>query len=620
MELNERLDKLERGMNQLKLAVVVLLLLVCWLWADRVFGQQRIPTPADAAVLAAQDLASLPAVDHPFQRYVWIPSWWLEGGYEVAAWLANEAIKPLGHSVLIPPHLVQRDDVALARLDLRLYATNEAELQNLIDTWEQLVTVYFDFGDVFRADRALAVGTTEKQFQLLFRHPHTRRPVWVDADFVRDDGRWVWANLRGPRRQRVRHPREFTRWQHRRTATVADGVRAGLEDAPELTSFGRFLPKAAQTNRPILRLDVWARQIFTARDDDVYRGRYYEFKGIDGLTLNELLAVLGVRLDATNVSLIPLLNSGVTDDERIVLLTYGNQVRPTAGAPRFTMTFDPTEAQRDLSWVNDKDRFLREAVAHELLWTNPDGTQGAAAYKDQQQLDFVPDVVAANRKKPLHQRTVLDVGVGCAYCHSAAIDTRGYVGVPLNDFQDVAQRNPHFRRSFQQDQILKAFDRLKLIEEDAVGDRGAADVNLIVRDAAQVQLFNDQQVFEENAAQLFGSAEYFVGAARAERSEAIQRVTGLPITEVAQYFLKIYNQYEYAEVDAVWALRDFGFECADPAEAPRLLQRVLGKPVGYEDFTLGVLLAGRAVKRGTWEPVYKKLAIRAADLRQLHRN
>ena len=99
-------------------------------------GGERVPTTSDAVGWALADVATLPEIDRPFARYLWIPPWgrdtWVAGINFAVNSTASHA------RVIVAPRVLANG--WLVAYDLRRLAPDPPRLAKLLATWDGLAT------------------------------------------------------------------------------------------------------------------------------------------------------------------------------------------------------------------------------------------------------------------------------------------------------------------------------------------------------------------------------------------------------------------------------------------------------------------------------------------------
>ncbi len=116
----------------------ILLLLLVILVPINTFAQgvEYISTPSDAVGWAATDIMSLESSSRPFQRYVWIPPWGDKSWHGAVSYALNVSVSHA--NTIVKPTAVANG--WLLRIDLRNYAPNDDDFNNITNVWESLAT------------------------------------------------------------------------------------------------------------------------------------------------------------------------------------------------------------------------------------------------------------------------------------------------------------------------------------------------------------------------------------------------------------------------------------------------------------------------------------------------
>ena len=557
-------------------------------------GIERIAAPVDWVTLAVSDAAAHED-DARFLRWIALPSWQADA-YAIASQVINEVISRNG--VVVNPPVIGAEGVYLVRLDLRTVASKQQDLTELASAWEKLEPVYFPYKTA-TIDIDQTEGSAESVL-VQFRSPSTGKLHARRCELVSRSGGRITVRL-GDRE--IETSEKFLVEQAPEIPEVA------RQDNLQLTHLGPLantLPELTRSEVPIIRLDVLTRQAYTSRDESGLPGLYYEFTGIDGLGLNELLAKLGANPQDGNTTKVGILRSDVTGQERVVEYTTGNKVRPSAGSGRVAITHDASKEQRGLSWLDDIDRFLREANAHEIIYQRPNGTHGYAIYQGQNQLDTVPDSVAKNHRISSPGYAGLSAGAGCLHCHSAPVKTSGWIRAK-QDMKELLEGSEEYRKFVEHGEALRAIVDGSDLELLKVGLNARNDLqqNLSARSL-------------ETFAEQFGADELWHLAGDQESYErAVKLATFKSSETVSRAVVGMVNSYESDLIDAKAALRDIGYE---PGENPKEdLRAIFGRAVNLEDPVFTALKAGKGIDRGLWENKYPLAARRSANALMLKR-
>lgn len=140
----------------LLLVMLSLFLSSCSLVVSIAKGGERVPTTSDAVGWALADVATLPDIDRPFARYLWIPPWGRD------TWVAgvNFAINSTASHArtIVTPRVLANG--WLVAYDLRRLAPDPQRLAKLLATWDGLATddPYFHVPAVNTGIRAAVIA------------------------------------------------------------------------------------------------------------------------------------------------------------------------------------------------------------------------------------------------------------------------------------------------------------------------------------------------------------------------------------------------------------------------------------------------------------------------------
>lgn len=557
-------------------AVLAVTFLLC---ATTSYGVTRTTAPVDAVSLAVADLNTFNSDEQKFIRYIWLPPW-ISNSYAISSLFLNEVVSR--STQIINPYLLSRNGIHLIRVDLRVYAPDPRDLEELAIVWDDLEPVYFTFKTA-TVDESFATGSFTSSV----------------------DGSTFIAKVQVLKRTgdqcliRYKDQQTWTHSKYLKDFTTSSSFAVNGSQLAHLGPQAVLLPKLTQSEVPIIRLDVLIRQGYTSLDTDTYEGLYYRFVGIDGLTLDELFARVGVIARADNTTRLPILKSGVTGLERVIDYHTGNSVRPYAGAGRLAITNDLTVNQRGVSWLIDLDEFLRQAVAHEVIYERQNGTHAYAIYSNNKQLDSVPDTAADNYRIPPPNNNILSAGLGCAYCHSDVAKTNGYNRV-RNEFKDLLDKSREFSALIEQEQLLLgASDNVKI---------SAA----LAKRSASRKLIKDFTGLEEVASQFYSEDIDWIPQDQMNYQRAIRRATFRDAKVVAHAAIAMQNDYEYKPVTPFIAARDIGFQADDGEDPAEVFARIFGEALGYENGVFSALKVRKQVIRGAWEEIFPLAAERTA--------
>lgn len=137
MNYEDPIRRIENRVNFLSIVVLVLVILVGALCAEKVVGQDLgkwVPTPSEAVGWALGDLSTVAEADRAFQRYVWLPPWADERWIAAVNFAVNTAASHSNVVQLATPCA----NGWLMRYDLRRLAPSIQQLQKLLATWDGL--------------------------------------------------------------------------------------------------------------------------------------------------------------------------------------------------------------------------------------------------------------------------------------------------------------------------------------------------------------------------------------------------------------------------------------------------------------------------------------------------
>lgn len=555
-----------------------LVIILCFLCAGNAFGVRRSAAPVDAVSLAIADLNTFASNEQAFIRYIWLPPW-IDDSYAISSLLLNEVVSR--STQIINPYLISRNGIHLIRVDLRTYAPDPRDRQDIAVVWDELEPVYFTFKtasiDQSFADGSFTSAVDGSRFRANVQILETKG----NQCLVRYQNQQVWTD------------RKFlSNFTKRQVAT----------QSTQLAHMGPqafLLPQLTSSQVPIIRLDVLVRQAYTSLDTEEYQGLYYRFAGIDGLALPDLFSKVGVAVRSDNITRLPILKSNVTGMERIIDYHAGNRVRPDTGSGRLAITNDLSFAQRGASWLIDLDDFLNRARAHEVIYERPNGTHGYAIYAGNKQLDSVPDTAADNWRIPSPNNNILSAGLGCLYCHSSIAGTSGYNRVK-NEFKDLMDKSPEFLSLIEQEQLL-------LGAQDNSSISKALQKRLNAR-----SILNDFTGLEQIASQFYNEDKDWVPYDQMNYARAIRRATFRSVEAVSKATIKMQDNYNYELVSPEVAARDVGFEIEPGEDAAEVFRGIFGQALGYENPIFAALKVRKGIPRGAWETTYPLASERTA--------
>lgn len=340
-------------------------------------------TPVWAARMALADSATLPADVASRTRYVW-----LRGGTKeelaVLAFVVNSTLSQI-NTPLEPgsPAIFPLAGGRLVRLDLGLIATDEADLLNLVETWERLDAQNSDF-----------LATVETRRIVKFDKPREIRGKLHTSQWVIDRANGPAAHIASDDPHAAMTREQWNAWT----------VHLGTTRVPIIDS--RDLIRAA--------LDV------------LEGGLYYEFRGITKFAnLKDYLAARGAsqeqvtRLESLEKAVIA--TSAVTDKERMVAVFRGAGVRPSQGTGAVAITFDQFDGDQSdsLSPLENLINFVGRGS--EVIIERSNGFHEWTAWDAAGKLvRAVPDEIVVDHRIPEPASNTLRAGISCIRCHGPA--------------------------------------------------------------------------------------------------------------------------------------------------------------------------------------------------------
>lgn len=338
--------------------------------------------PAQACRAAADDLASAPALERPFLRYLWTPA--EDKAALQAAWVAASIAVNHGVSrsqTQVPPASLHGG--RLVRVDLRDCLREPADLPALIALWDSLADV----------DPYLHVAALRLVPVAPYRH--------VNGRTYRQD----WRSVSAP------------------------SPASGPAHAQLIALSG--------CQAPILRTDWFARMTLSTLDGGVY----YRFRGLEvgKTTLDGYLRSRGVsqseveRLRTGERAI--LLVSSVTAKPRRIDYFQGAGAQPSVAGGRAFVTSDAKNANANLAFHPLYNALDSKTDAHEVIveqdrrleYTLFDGRGKLAA--------SVPEDVAADHEIPAPHTRQLQPAIGCIRCHGREDGWRSFG----DDFRALGQ-------------------------------------------------------------------------------------------------------------------------------------------------------------------------------------
>ncbi len=534
------------------------------------FGDEiksRLPTEADAVLMALQDLPGNGAFANPYVRYIWI-----EDGDPETAQVVSLILNYISRaSVIKRPAIIGKEKLMLVRVDLSDYS-GKNDLAELIDVWEE-----FRFDPRFN----LLITKDTLKFATGIDIPKSKRVVQkLDAGGkVVDEQEKVVALGAG---DVVRVPAP-----HIGDPLLLLSEVLGTE-APIITS-GYFLTRATTT--------VQGEGVFKT----IYGGLYYQLSGIKrnskkGTDEDNLLEALGVGNvdkgitaekifdDLRSDQRVAMFRSNVTGHPRRIDLLRSLASRDGQGL--VWVTHDLKKSSIDIGQHPVLNLLDFKDDAREFIAEKRNGLHLFALFNGAGKLqDEVPPDIAADTTIPIPHGTVLEPARSCLVCHGK----QGGLHVASNDVR-----------------------KLRAGRINAFGDQKSKNGQLDDLDRL-LGLYDGDLEFKLNP------------RARDDLANATLQATGVwkgskdqtdVVPLAAGKIADVFKKYNYDLVDATQLLRDLGLEVADAKEAPAILRKILplppvvGDEILQEDARIGALLVGLSLGRTDYDLAYAFAALR----------
>ena len=362
------------------------------------------PNPVWAIGAAIEDAKPMDHTVRATTRWIWV-----RGGdretLAVLTFVVNEVLNRTNVAVspLLEPvgPMTVREGGRLVRLNLASLAGNEAELANLLSTWDKLVLAEPDFSaDIPNVTVVEEIINPDKRIQV--------------------NGKW----FRGQKvkTKKVEQIRAVSPYVHDQGVALQQlcGSAAGIVEA-------RALIKLATTT--------------------LEGGLYYEFRGIPAdITLAGYLRRVGVAeahaaafdppskaVSSDTIDKAVVLKSNVTGKERMIVLMPTTGMRPTAGRGLAAITLDAFDENRDPAASAVRNLVNLKADGFELIVTTENGGREYTLWNAAGKLVRVapPNLVSDDDIPRPHTKN-LQPGLSCIRCHGPEDGWKGFVNaVPV---------------------------------------------------------------------------------------------------------------------------------------------------------------------------------------------
>lgn len=577
-----------------------------------------LKAPAQAALAALSDIQTLPEIERPFTRYIWVPghepgSQELKEAVQGTAFTCAVAARGIGPVRPLPLHYGQ-----LLRVNLRKCCRFE-ELQSYIDAWEEL---QFDpmFNLIVTKD---TVDLISKAFDDSVESPQAT--VVSGGTFSETEISTPWPGGVWPKDGKRYEPGSFEVTSKKRTWTPGKLTRSRMAMKEAIKSDSNILvirvngphvdpgpyeqlQKECISQAPIVHYGYFTfRALSSIQEDGVYKvifgGLYYDLagvrikgdKGTDEDRLFESLGLGNVKAGLTAQKLFDTLRS----DRRVGVFRRKLNGRPSRvdwfptlatadGQGIVFVTHDVKKKSVDTAQhpIANLEDFKDDA--REVIFTRSDGTHGFALFNAEGKLqEKAPEDVAVDRTIPEPHAPSLEAAISCMRCHGK----KGLSGWQAlhNDVKTLLAKG------------LKVF-----------GDIGNLNRT-------------NEEAIERVHYRYRGDPENAIRLGRGVYMAAVLRATGpwtglgaqTDIVEAASNKVgEIYRRYIFDPVGPEQALRELGLPVGDDP-AKEFAQWVPFDAslhvTGFfpEDFRIGGLRVGLDVSRYDWSLAYSFAALRS---------
>jgi len=546
-----------------------------------------VPTPADAVVLAATDIAGLALEDQPFQRYLFTYDTSNEF-YGAFCYVINSSIS---HAATLykPPRLAGGH---LIRIDLRRLWPQKQEFQSLIPIYEELATIdpYFHVTgqvtvkkkvkktvEVTEFEEKTVTEKTGRQVRKLYQYANGQQFYRLE-----DETRTVTKKVPVKRKKEVE---EEVEEQIEGTEHALHLLGTNKTDAPILV-----LAESTRSAVPILRADWFI--FIVSNSDEAENGRYYQFRLIEKSKDDksaEQLWLESVGIDYAVVQNIRadqrvgMWRSKVTGKPRAIEYFFAPSTRPAVGPAGVSITRDYFKGA-----VDAKEHPLKNLLNYKF-----DGSE-AMGYLRNGMMTFTlfdgagelvtkaPPNLVADRTIPAPHDTELTSMISCIRCHG-----------PTDMWMDAPNEVLH---------LSKGVRGLNFFDDESDKE-------------------NPEATMDRLAGLYAGEMDEFLRISRNTHAKATFIVTGgMKIPDVSKKIGEIYNTYRYDLVTVQTACLELGWRVSEE-DAYDWFHRILPKlppnrfGVSPENVTVGTLRASSAryplsVNRDDWEQEYADAMLR----------
>jgi hypothetical protein len=416
----------------------LILCTVLWAYSGSAFAAQKpvpVPTPADAARMAAEDCLSLSEFDRPFQTYFMTYDR-SDEFYGAFSYVLNTCVSHA--SVLYKP--VRTGNGWLLRIDRRQLWPQEADFKVLDKEFQELADIepYFhtrvEIVVEEKAEQPAKPAEPAAEFEEV-RVPTGRKT----QEFYFQNGyryvRWI-DETRLEKRRKPAPPKppekkgEEKELQAKQLSNEFSLHLLGLDGntAPiQVLALATATPGTEINACPIMRAD-WFLYIATSSlaEDN---GRYYQFRRIentkDGKPAEQLwLESLGVDYKVVqnlrSDQRIAKWRSNITGKPRAVEYFFTSSARPTVGPAGVALTRDYFVGKIDFFRHALKNLLNYDYDGTEAMGFLPNGMMSFVLFDGDGNLaTFAPDKLVSDRTVPSPHPTILQTPISCFRCHGS---------------------------------------------------------------------------------------------------------------------------------------------------------------------------------------------------------
>lgn len=388
---------------------------------------KMLPNVNDALALVKADLLTLATIHRPFMWYIWIDSGGIDQA-KVAAWGVNV---PSRTSDIERPVPLGKGSLIVLRLDLRLYAPTDTDIQEWLQIREE-----FQF---------------EPKLSLLITKDTIKQLRFEEGDEIPTIRQTVTRTIK----------KKIAATGKKKTKTIEEEVTEELDvpiteakdidvvkllpDHIDKTLFAEIVAMTG-TKAPMVSWNYFRwRALNTIQDKGpfkaIYGGLYYELAGIkenktgkgtdEDLWFQDHVGIGNIEAGVTAEKFYNKLRSDRRSaiwkskfTGRVRRIDWGHGPSDGDGFGPWSITHDPLDADIDISQHALFNLLKLKDSAREAIWARPNGMHGYALFNGQGKLQReVPPELVVNTEIPVgHGPRRLQAGIGCISCHEAKAD------------------------------------------------------------------------------------------------------------------------------------------------------------------------------------------------------